>query len=203
MERKPTVRSSRKERTRRYRQPLLATNQQVGIAEVVNPGTIRDRAKFNVFSSSGSGMMSMNVNLPSRGARHLIVNPAGLNFSSGPVSSFGLSGSSGALSAVSVVYFFDSGYEYAYAPPVGVYSAKTQWTEYNTYLGQENQLVLSNSGDLKVKQISITIFSLDGAVAQKLETSLLARATSAFDLSLLPVDTYGAIKVESPTSTKY
>jgi hypothetical protein len=94
-----------------------------------------------------------------------------------------------------------AGYEYAYAPALAVSVGSVQFTEHNTFLGHKNKLVLSNSGDDDVNDVAVTVFNLDGTPLKVLTVNLAARATDVIDLSDLPENTYGAIKVDSGSST--
>jgi hypothetical protein len=176
---------------------ILSVGQQIGIVEMMNSRASKDSAQFILFSSAGTGLVSMDISLPENGARHLVLDAGALNISGQQATSFALQAAQGSLSAVTVVYSFNDGYEYAYAPALSVARYRVQWSEYNTYLGHSNRLVLSNAGDQRVENIKVQVFSRDGDVLQEVLTSLSARETNALVLDSLPADSYGAIRVES------
>jgi hypothetical protein len=177
---------------------VVSGDNQLAIVEMMNVGDTQMDASFSTYGGSGLSVMSTGVSIPAKGARHWVLDTA----SSSAASSFGLSPANSVLSAVTLVYSMGTaGYEYAYAPALAVSVGSVQFTEHNTFLGHQNKLVLSNSSDVDVNGVAVTVFDLDGSVLKVLTVDLAARATEVIELNDLPLNTYGAIKVDSGSST--
>jgi hypothetical protein len=63
---------------------VVSGDNQIAIVEMMNAGDSELGAQFTAYGSSGVGVMSTDVGIPAKGARHMVLNPS----SSGQADSF-------------------------------------------------------------------------------------------------------------------
>ena len=179
---------------------ILTGPGEAAIVEIINGAEAASLASFSVFDAPGTETVSEKVWIPAKGSVHRIVENGALitDAAGDAVGSFGIKASGRPIAAIAVVYALGSPFKYAYAPSFEPSAGKLQFTEHNTFLGHENQLVLSNSSGAAIKGVEVSVFNCDSLVLKELTLDLGARASQTIKLTGLPVDTYGSISIKSP-----
>lgn len=174
---------------------LSTLPNEIAIVELINSTANSVNAAFRAFDAGGATIMNEGFDIPGKGSRHLIITGdallAGFNGSAE------VSGPPESLAGLTLVYRFAPSRDLllAFAPafiePIG----SVQRTEFNSFIGHENLLDLTNSLDKKVTA-NIKVLNFDRSLLDEFEVKLRARATERLDL-VLPADTYGTIVVDS------
>ncbi len=174
---------------------LSTTANEYAIVELINASNANVNAPFRVFSGNGATVMSKNVFIPKKGSRHIVIT--GNALVAGVSGSAEVSGPPESIAARTLVYRFapSKSLLFAYAPSFLEQGGSVQRSQFNSYIGNQNTLEMTNTTDHSISA-EVKLLNYNAQLLKRFTVKLDAQGTKRIKLTP-PANTYGTVVVDS------